>query len=208
MGDAVLTHNIEVAKSTQKNFYKGNLTITSSEDLIIDLIKGFVDLEGRGKMNSFKKKLVTFTIETQQLNLTKGTQIIPFTFELPKNTIDAYEGKNATISYKCGAIFYVNENDLDKLNTSAFSKIKSLLSTDKSITTPTYRFNKPTTPKTYKIKAQKTQLELKANSTTFFSSFFIVGFVYLILYAIFRFDPNFAHIFFILIPGGLLFVIM
>jgi len=113
----------------------GYLELVSSEDLLIDAISADIHFEARGRMRGYKNDIVSFPVILQPKRLKANEEtILPFTFIL-KDTIESYEGVNASLTYNCEVHIDVDKDDYNKLGLSFLSNIKSLITSNRTLRT-------------------------------------------------------------------------
>lgn len=122
--------NIIIDKSTDSKIISGHIRLKSSETITIDSVNGKILFEARGRMRGYKKELMTLHIENNKVLTANQTYEIPFTFDASSFEIDSYQGKNVTFSYKIEIQIDINSNDIEKVERSVFSKVKSFVTND------------------------------------------------------------------------------
>lgn len=192
MSNSILNAGINIFGTVSKNLYDGVLRIHSKETLIIDHIDAVIYLEARGKMSGVKNRIVSFQIDTKRTVQKDESYKIPFTFNLPDGYIDSYSGKNVSISYNCEAKIHVNEEDLEKLDRSVFTKVKSFFTSDYATKVSTY-FNKFNKEENYKISREHSDLKLAYNFISLLFTTLIVSVLFLIALLSLKFELHAIH---------------
>lgn len=162
MSKAVLEKEIVIEESTDNYEVSGYLSITSSETIDVDVIGGMVYLEARGRMASKKREFMSFRISNRKTLQANVPYKIPFSFTLNDVEIGTYKGKNVDIAYRCEARIHVEDDDIEKVDRSFFSKVKSFVTSDDSLKTSAYFYVEDTTS-TYKIEETTRTLDFKTN---------------------------------------------
>ncbi|WP_407323810.1 hypothetical protein R5O24_11080 [Tenacibaculum maritimum] len=193
MEKSTLVLNIHL-EERKNNCIKGHITIATTTTIKIAQVVGTVYMELRGRMGGFKEEMFFFNIDENVVALKNTLHTIPFWFEVPKNSIESYKGKNFEVLYSFEADLRIASNEVEKLERSFFSRLKSTMNSMHSVKKSAY-FLKENINKRYKVVSQTSFLTLEGNSVTGISSFFLVGFIYLILFKIFNFELQFFHIF-------------
>lgn len=170
----------------------GALLVTSNLSLKLDEINAIIYFEARGKMSSNKTKILNFIIATEVSVIKNKKNKIPFAFQLPTGTRDSYEGVNVSFNYKYKIDLVVCKNDIDKVERDIFSKIKSFLTTSRSISFSEY----------FKVLYEKENYEvLPTNSKLKLNNSYFKFIVILIFLSFFSFliSSNMAIIFFVVL---------
>jgi len=178
MTKAKLSTQIKI-KSSKTMTKEGVLLLKSSETIRIDQILGDVYLEARGQMSSFKKRIVSFVI-CKNIVLIKDEEFkIPFTIDISKKDTNTFEGSYVSFNYTCQVEIDVNEYDLDNVDRSLFSKIKSFVKSDDSIIVSKY-FTVNDLECKYRVINTFEVLTIKPNSIFIFIWFILLCIVMII----------------------------
>lgn len=162
MKKAKIQREIFVTEVTS-NSASGYLKIQSTEDLTIDNINGLVYFEVRGRMSTSQDVILKFNIETGTLINKDKVHKIPFNFNTNACTADTYTGKNVSFLYKLEIKINVNKGDIEKLERTIFSKIKSAVTSDYSLKIEK-RFKVQDLKSKYRIEEAKTTFNLQPNT--------------------------------------------
>lgn len=155
----VIDHDVSDSK-----IITGYIGIKSSETITLDRIDGMIIFEARGRMRSYKKELLTLQIANTKTLSANQTHQIPFTFDSSSFESDSYNGKNVTFSYKIETQITINSNDVEKLDRSIFSKVKSFVTNDFTHTIKDSEyFNISNLGNTYIIEEAKTDFIIEPN---------------------------------------------
>jgi len=182
----IIDQNIFIEDRPSDQIISGYVTISATDSIIIDTIKGYVFLEARGRMSGQKMEITSFEIAKQKIITANKLYKIPFSFQLPEMRIDSYVGKNVSFSYNCEGRTYINKNDIDKIDRSIFTKLKSFVTSDKSLKV-SKNFNVKSLASDYQIKELKEVFNLKFN----FIILLIVAFLFGGMYAFYI--PEFSE---------------
>lgn len=163
MENEILTVFIVFNEVDTKNTKTGYLSIKSTESLHIDRIKGHVFFEVRGRMTGEKKSIVSVKIDNPPIIKKNEVYEVPFTIELPDDLRTPYKGTNVKMSYSLQVQVFVNDNDMDKLDKSTFSKLKSFLTSDDSLKFTEYFEIKSLLKKGYKVEEVKSIFKIEPN---------------------------------------------
>lgn len=189
----ILNAKITTSSTDNTNEYEGVLVINSEESLKIDRINGIVYLEIRGRLVSKKEQVISFNIDSNNI-ISKGeTYEIPFSFILDKKTVQSYSGKNVSFSYKCEAQIFVNEDDLEKLDRSVLTRVKSFITADYSTKVSCY-FEKKGEENNYKVDEKHGQFKLEFNPSAILFGILIIVAIYILSIITFSFEFNGFHI--------------
>ncbi len=164
----------------------GYLLLKSSETITIDRIMGVVFLEARGRMSSYKDKMLSFEI-TNKKELTKNESYkIPFTFNSSDFEINSYNGKNVSLSYCLEAQIDLINQDVEKIEQSIFTKVKSFVTSDNTIKISEY-FKIENSNNNYQVVESKTDFNIQPNLVIGLFTLLIFGSIY--SYLIPEFNP-------------------
>lgn len=166
---------IENVSST--NVISGYCTIQATETIQTNGITGMIYFETRGRMASKKEHVLTLDLMTDQVLNKNETYTIPFTFTLPKESLESYSGKNVNFTYSCDIIIAINENDSNKIDKSLRAKIKSLVISNNEIKTCHY-FDFKNKSTEYKVLEIKEKFYLQTNLLISLIFILIFGAVY------------------------------
>lgn len=168
--------SIEDTSNRQLNGY---LTISTSETIDIDQIVGSIFFEVRGRMTSQKIEIISFELAKQNRVVANKKTIIPFSFDLSKEKVDSYKGKNVSFSYSIEVRSYVNSADTDKLQRNIFSKLVSFVTADNSLKTSKY-FTLESLLSDYQVTEANTKFDFKFNFTILLIIAFLFGGIYML----------------------------
>ncbi|WP_299682933.1 hypothetical protein [uncultured Dokdonia sp.] len=180
MSKVALERDIIIEESDNNYRVRGYVSISCSEIVDVELIEGFVYLEVRGRMASQKHHVVSFTISDKKRLQTAETYKFPFSFEMHDLDIGTYKGKNVNFTYKCEAKIHIEDDDIDKIDRSFFSKVKSFVTSDDSLKVSTY-FHVDDSLSTYQIEETTTSLDFKTNFLMSFIASLLTGGIYAFL---------------------------
>ena len=130
MTKAVIEKEIFINETIDNENTSGYLTIKSSETITLDKIIGVVYFEVRGRMSSHKDEILSFEIFNNKKLIKNEPYRIPFTFNSSDFETNSYNGKNVSFSYNFEVQIDVNDNDIERLEKSIFSKVKSFVTSD------------------------------------------------------------------------------
>lgn len=188
MTKAIIEKEIFINQVNNNENTSGYLIIKSSETITLDRIIGVVFLEARGRMSSYKDKMLSFEI-TNKKALTKNESYkIPFTFNSSVFEINSYKGRNVSFSYSIEAQIHVNNKDLEKIEQSIFSKVKSFVTSDDTIKISEY-FKIENSNNNYQVVEAKTDFNIQPNLGIGLFTLLIFGSIY--AYLIPEFNPWF-----------------
>ncbi|CAL2080559.1 hypothetical protein [Tenacibaculum sp. 190524A02b] len=177
MKKAILETRIHIDNSKINEVTEGILQIKATENLQIDRIEAVIYFEVRGKLASTKEEIDSFTICTHKMLEKEVVEEIPISFELSGDNLPTYKGTNAIFSYKIEVNIEVNEADIDKIERSFFSKVKSLVTADNSFKKGVY-FSVKDEKSEYKVVETKVNFSLQFNVVISFLTTLFVGVIY------------------------------
>ncbi len=176
MTKAQLTNKI-IINPSKTTVREGYLILKSSETIRVDRILCDVSLEARGQMSSTKKRITSFVLSKNR-TLTKDEEYrLPFTIEISEEDTNTFTGSNVSFTYKCTVDIDINEYDLDKIDRSLFSKVKSFVTSDDSIIVSKY-FDVKEEECDYEVVNAKTELTLKQSHIFFIIGVLLVGLIF------------------------------
>ncbi|TYC18103.1 hypothetical protein ES677_01615 [Bizionia gelidisalsuginis] len=173
MTKTIFTQEFIIESVSTANVVSGYCTILASETIHADGITGMIYFEARGRMTSQKEHVLTIELAHDQALYKNKTYTLPFSFDLPADSIESYSCKNVSFSYSCDIILAINENDSSTIERSAFAKIKAVVSSKNEIKT-THYFNFENKNRPYEVFEIKEKFYLQTN--LFISLIFILIF--------------------------------
>ncbi|WP_298781936.1 hypothetical protein [uncultured Polaribacter sp.] len=189
MTEAIIEKEIFINEVTNHVNTSGYLIIKSSETITLDKITGIVFLEARGRMSSYKNKILSFEVSNTKKLIQNESYKIPFTFDSSVFEINSYNGKNVSFSYNFEIQIDVNDNDIEKIEKSIFSKIKSIVTSNHTIKISEYLKVENLKFK-YQIVETKNDFNIQPNKIIGLFILLILGATYAVLVPEF----NFWHI--------------
>lgn len=176
----MLNKQVNLNKIVNTENITGYVLMKASNNMGIGKISGGVFFEARGLMVTKKEKIMSFDVTNQTELVKDKTHKFPFSFELPEDKLDSYKGKNVTFSYNCEIQVDVNATDIDKLERSVFTKVKSFLYSDNSIKFSRY-FSIKNPYGNYQVTETKANFNIRANITLSVIAALLFGAVYISL---------------------------
>lgn len=180
MTKAKIEKEIFIPQSNDNENTSGYLMIKSSETITLDRILGVVFLEARGRMQSFKNKILSFEMTSKKILIKNESYKIPFSFDSSKFIINSYKGKNVSFYYNFEVQIDINNQDLEKIEQSIFSKIKSFVLLDDSIKISEY-FQVENLNYNYQVVEANTEFKIQPNLIIILFTFLIYGSLYIYL---------------------------
>lgn len=177
MKKITLETRIHINNSKINEVTEGILQIKATENLQIDRIEAVIYFEVRGKLASTKEEIDSFTICTHKMLEKEVVEEIPISFELSGDNLPTYKGTNANFSYKIEVNIEVNEVDIDKMERTFFSKVKSLITADNSFKKGVY-FSVKDVKSEYKVKEVKVNFSLQFNVVIGLLTALFIGAIY------------------------------
>ena len=191
MSSSTLQAEVFITEINNGKASTGYLELISSEDLLIDAITADIHFEARGRMRGSKNTLTSFPVIVQPTQLKAHEEtILPFTFIL-NDTVESYEGKNASFTYNCEVSIAVDKDDYNKLGLSFLSNIKSLITSNRTLRT-IKKFDVSDLRNGYRVEEGTFDFKLTPN-------YLISGVIALLLFLIYLlFMPEFNGMYIIL----------
>ncbi len=175
-----LEKQIFIDEVQKNNYISGYLLLKSSETITIDSLKGVVFIETRGRMSGAKNKVLSFQILANKQIVKNELYSIPFSFDSTYFKISTYHGENVSISYNLEMHIDLISEDIEKLDRSLFSKLKSYVTSDYTIKTSTY-FEVEKSNLNYQVIEEKAVFKLQPNFLIIFLLLLLYGIVYFLI---------------------------
>lgn len=138
MSKIKLEKNIVLDEESPADKKTGTFYLRCSDHVDVKSITLVVSLVAHGKMSKETKKIVRFRIAENETFVKEKLHEIPFAIPLSNAYRNSYQGKNVNFDYSCKVELDVTDRDIEKIERSVFTKIKSLVTSDDTITGQRY----------------------------------------------------------------------
>lgn len=192
MTDTTFEKELILEDIGEDGILKGHLKLNVSDTIAIDRITATIYIEAKGRMASQKDVLMTIIVNSPTLIDAFQDCKIPFEIDISNFRINSYKGQNMSLLYKCELKIDIDEEDLEKIDRSIFTKVKSFVTNDRSFKLSDY-FEVKNTCKPYEIVEDYNTFKMQFNIQLAIIMGLIIGVIYVALTKVFE-TLHFAYI--------------